>query len=158
MNARWILPLWVMAACGGDDGGGDDGSSVDCSLFPQELLEQWGFDAQLALNLSLANGDNYASIRDSTGLPDPASFRDLADAFDAADFSGIDPLAFDPPAEVADDLRTTGDLLEGALAAGEDLADPAWADFSAFFTSDQFVQTGSSVSYHLDEAGCDATQ
>jgi hypothetical protein len=151
--ARWLLPL-LAVACGDGGGDGDPSASVDCTLFPVELIEQWGIDAQLALNLSLANGDNYVSMRDSTGLPERASFTDLADAFDAADFSGIDALLFDSPGEIAADLRTTGDLLEDALLAGEDLADPAWADFSAFYTSDQFVQTGSSVSYHLDEAGC----
>ncbi|MBX2796598.1 MAG: hypothetical protein KTR31_02980 [Myxococcales bacterium] len=154
---RWMIALWAAAAvgCEGDGVGPEGGGVADCSVFGQELLEAFGLERQLVLNLALAQGDNYDTMAKTTGLPDPATFRGMADGFEGFDTSSIEPNPFfDEPAQIIVDLRTTADLLETALDAGSDSSDPAWADLAAFYTNGFFVGHGSSINYYLGEAGC----
>ncbi len=55
---------------------------------------------------------------------------------------------------IAEDLRKTADLLQAALAAGGDTADPAWTALSEFYTQKLFVRHNASIAYYLREAGC----
>lgn len=127
----------------------------DCSLFPKELLDKYGLQKQLVLNFAMAQGRNLKTMRETMGAPEPATFRRLASAFESFDPDGIKPVAnFDAADVIARDLRKTADLLEHALAAGDNTADPAWAALSAFYTQTFFVHHNASISYYLSNAGC----
>ncbi|MFP4003335.1 MAG: hypothetical protein ACLFV8_06135 [Alphaproteobacteria bacterium] len=146
----------AMTACGesGTEAGGSAPSAaaeIDCSAFPGDLLTRWGREKQLVLNLSLAKGSNLEAMRETTGAPDPETFRTLAAGFESTDFPGVEPLdSFDAPDVIAADLRKTADLLETALTSGGD----AWTALSDFYTQKFFVHHNGSISYWLSEAGC----
>lgn len=126
-----------------------------CSAFTKDLLDRWGMEKQLVLNLSLAKGGNLKTMRETMSLPDPATFRSLAAAFDGLDTDSIEPMnMFDTPQTISGDLRKTADLLQAALAAGGDTADPAWTALSEFYDQKFFIRHNSSISYYLGEAGC----
>lgn len=154
----------MCAACGGEGdqtagadaaSGSDREKAADCSAFSQDLLTKYGLQKQLVLNLAMARGRNLKSMQETTGGPEPATFRRLGAGFEGFDWAGIETLPnFDTPDVIARDLGKTADLLQNALAAGDNSADPAWAELSEFYTQKFFVRHNSSISYYLSEAGC----
>lgn len=133
----------------------DDGAAEPACDLPADLLERLNLERQLVLNLAMAGGDNLESIESAAGTPEPETFRSLADALDGLDLSGIPSNPqFDEPNDLVGDLSETADLLEAALAAGTDAADPAWQALSDFYTQEFFVRHNASVGYYLTEAGC----
>lgn len=155
MRAAMIVTLTWLAACGDGTGGTDGPGVVDCGDITPDRLKELGLERQLVLNLALASGSNYGTLSELGSLPSPATFRDFADDFEALDLSGIDQGLFDPPSQVVDDLRTTGDLLEDALAAGDAKGDPAWTALHEFYTQELYVSHNSALGYYIGEAGCD---
>ena len=130
-------------------------AAADCSAFPQDLIEKWGKEKQLVLNLSMAKGRNLKTMRETIGAPDPATFRTLADGFETSEFEGVERLGiFLAPEEIVEGLRQTADLLEAALATGGSPTDPAWQALSDFYTPQFFGKHNSAISYYLSEAGC----
>lgn len=132
----------------------DDGAAEPACDLPADLLERLNLERQLVLNLAMAEGGNLESV-ESVGTPEPETFRSLADALDGLDLSAISSnQQFDEPDDLIGDLNETADLLEAALAAGTDAADPAWQALSDFYTQEFFVRHNASVGYYLTEAGC----
>jgi hypothetical protein len=176
-----LLPLGAMLAvalmgCGGDDAP-EEGAEAEapaetdlpddevdpsdeegapdsnCDL-PGDLLERLNTDRQTVLNLALAEGANLEAV-ESIGLPEPDTFRSVAEVLDGLDLSGIPSNPqFDEPGDIVIDLHETADLLEAALAAGADAADPAWTELTEFYLQDFFVRHNASIGYYLNEAGC----
>ena len=128
-------------------------AKLDCQL-PDDLLERLNLERQLVLNLALAGGGNLEAIESASTL-EPETFRSVADVLDGLDLSGIasNP-QFDEPDDIVRDLHETAGLLEGALAAGADTADPAWTELTEFYSQEFFVRHNASVGYYLNEAGC----
>lgn len=136
-----------------DASGEQAATATECDP-PDGLVERLGLQRQLVLNLAQAEGENLEAIQ-SSGPPEPETFRSVADILDSLDLSGIAANSpFEAPEDVVADLRKTADLLEAALAAGTDTADPAWRALTEFFTQEFFVQHNASVGYYLNEAGC----
>ena len=128
-------------------------AEAECNM-PEGLLDRFNLERQLVLNLALAEGANFESVQVMSG-PEPGTFRSVADVLDGLDPSGIAPHpSFDDPDDIIADLRETADLLEAALAAGTDTADPAWRELTEFYTQGFFVQHNASMSHLLEEAGC----
>lgn len=153
----------ALAACGGEGEtaqntgatGSAEAAAAGCTAFSDELIRKWGLERQLVLNLAMAGGNNLKTLRETAGVPDPATFRAMADAFRASDFSGVEPLdMFDAPDVIAAHLTRTADLLSAALAAGGDTQDVAWTALSEFYTQGFFVRHNASVTYYLGEMDC----
>lgn len=128
-------------------------AETECHL-PDGLLQRFGSQRQLVLNLAQAEGRNRASV-EAMGAPEPATFRSLADVLDDVDLSSVAPnAAFDAPDDLVQNLRQTADLLEAALATSSEGDDPAWTALAEFYTQAFFVRHNASVGYYLNEAGC----
>jgi len=128
---------------------------ANCAAFPRDLLDKYGLQKQLVLNLSMAGGRNLKTMRETMGAPEPETFRRMAAGFENFDASGIEPIAnFDTPDVITRDLGRTADLLAAALAAGEHSGDPAWTELSEFYTQKFFVHHNASISYYLNKADC----
>ncbi|MQA90482.1 MAG: hypothetical protein GEU90_09630 [Gemmatimonas sp.] len=125
----------------------------ECSL-PDGLLERLNFHRQQVLNLAQTGGGNLEAVQ-GMGAPEPATFRSVADILEDLDLSSVaSNSAFDAPDDIVRDLRQTADLLEVALAADSETADPAWTALAEFYTQEFFVRHNASLGYYLDEAGC----
>jgi hypothetical protein len=131
-------------------------AAADCSAFTEDLRNRLGLEAQLVLNLSLGDADTYDAMVETTGLPDPETFRQVRQAFENLDLSGVEMNPFfQRPPEIVSGLTNTAELLQDALAAGTRRPDPAWDALSDFYTSDFFVTHNASINYYLGEVGCD---
>lgn len=139
-----------------DPAGSADGNvatDVACDL-PEGLLNRLTVQRQLVRNVASAGGENLDAVQSGDPL-DPETFRTVADVLDRLDLSGVTSNPqFDAPEDVIADLRKTADLLQAALDAGTDTADPAWQELTEFFTAEFFARHGASVNYYLTEAGC----
>lgn len=128
-------------------------AETECRL-PDGLLERFGLHRQLVLNLAQTEGRNRESV-EGMGVPEPGTFRSVADALDGRDLSNVTPnAAFDAPDDLVQDLRQTADLLEAALATRGEGAEPAWTALAEFYTQEFFVRHNASIGYYLNEAGC----
>lgn len=124
-----------------------------CDL-PEGLLARFNQQRQLLLSVASAGGDNLDVIQSANPL-EPETFRSVADVLDGLDLAGVAPNPqFDGPQDVVADLHRTADLLQAALDAGSDTADPAWQELAEFVTPEFFTRHGASVNYYLSEAGC----
>lgn len=155
----------LLMGCGGDDAptgsstdvpdsaAGGAAAEAECNV-PDGLLDRFNLQRQLVLNLALAGGENLETVQ-SVGPPEPETFRSVADVLAGLDLSGIasNP-QFDGAEAIVADLHTTADLLQAALVAGTDTADPAWQELTEFYTQEFFVRHNASVGYYLSEAGC----
>src|SRR5690554_1087629 len=129
------------------------GTEAECDL-PEGLAARLNLQRQLVLSVASSGGENLEAVQ-STNPLEPELFRSLADTLDGLDLSGVAANPhFDPPEDVVADLRKTADLLQAALDAGSDSADPAWRELSEFYTEEFFTRHNASVSYYLSEAGC----
>lgn len=127
-------------------------TQAECDL-PEDLLGRFVIQRQLVLNVASAKGANLEAIQSGNPL-DPEVFRAIADALDSLDLSGIPAMQFGPAEDVIADLRRTADLLQAALDAGTDTADPAWQELNEFYTGEFFARHSTSVDYYLTEANC----
>ena len=127
---------------------------LGCDSFPNALLQQIGLGYQQVKNLALAGGKNLGTMKKTMGLPDPATFRTFADIFQRLDVSSIEALPnFDAPPVTADNIRELAAKLDAALAAQEDLQNPAW-DELAQFTKTRVNRQQTSINYYLGELHC----
>lgn len=122
-----------------------------CEAFDEELLTRVGLGFQLVRQMSTPR--QMESMEATVGLPEPESFRALADALGRLDTSGVDPLGFMPLDSVTVDVRRLADLLEAALAADEADADGHRARLTAF-ADEMAAPAQASMGYHLDQLGC----
>lgn len=165
LRYRIVFPALILSAVGCGEEGETDAparaeapteevtAEPECHL-PDGLLQRFGSQRQLVLNLAQAEGRNRATVEDM-GAPEPATFRSVADVLDDVDLSSVAPnAAFDAPEDLVDNLRQTADLLEAALATSGEGGDPAWTTLAEFYTQEFFVRHNASVGYYLDEAGC----
>jgi len=131
----------------------DVDAELECTL-PGSLLADLTIQRQLVLNVAVAGGANLNSVQATSPL-EPDVFRSTADVLDGLDLSGLQSVPqFDAPEDVVADLRKTADLLEAALAAGDDTSHPAWQELKDFYTPEFFTRHSSSVNYYLSSAGC----